>query len=123
MPATPPVRPRLPIESRLTAAGLPPLPRTAWLEIDLDALVGNLGLVRGLAGPGVPVRPVVKADAYGHGAVPVARALEAAGVDGFCVAAFDEAVELRDGGVRGRSSCSTPRPRPGLRRRPASGSR
>jgi len=88
------------IESRLAAAGLPPLPRTAWLEIDLDALRDNLELLRGLAGPGVPVRPVVKADAYGHGAVPIARALEADGVDGFCVAAFDEALELRDAGVR-----------------------
>jgi alanine racemase len=97
---TPPAGPtRLPIERRLADAGLPPLPRTAWLEIDLDALTGNLALVRGLAGAGVPVRPVVKADAYGHGAVPVARALEGAGVDGLCVAAFDEAVELRDGGV------------------------
>ena len=95
----PPVPSRPPIETRLSAAGLPPLPRTAWLEIDLDALIGNLGLLRGLAGPGVPIRPVVKADAYGHGAVPVTRALEAAGVDGFCVAAFDEAIELRDGGV------------------------
>ena len=47
------------------------------------------------------VEPVVKADAYGLGAVPVARALEAAGADGFCVAAYDEAVELRRGGVRG----------------------
>jgi alanine racemase len=88
------------IESRLAAAGLPPLPRTAWLEIDLDALRGNLDVVRVLAGPGQPVRPVVKADAYGHGAVPVAAALEAAGADGFCVAAIDEAVELRDGGIR-----------------------
>lgn len=43
---------------------------------------------------------MVKADAYGHGAVPIALALEAAGADGFCVAAFDEALELRDGGVR-----------------------
>jgi alanine racemase len=42
---------------------------------------------------------VVKADAYGHGAVPVARALEAAGADGFCVATMDEALELRAGGV------------------------
>jgi len=47
----------------------------------------------------VPVFPVVKADAYGHGAVPVATALEAAGADGFCVAAYDEAVALREGGV------------------------
>jgi alanine racemase len=85
----------------LADAGLPPLPRTAWLELDLDALRDNLAVVRELAGSGVPVRPVVKADAYGHGAVPIARALEAAGVDGFCVAAFDEALELREGGIDG----------------------
>jgi alanine racemase len=91
--------PRPPIETRLAAAGLPSLARTAWLEIDLDALGHNLARLSQLAGPGVPVRPVVKADAYGHGAVPVARALEALGVDGFCVAAFDEAVELRDAGI------------------------
>lgn len=92
---------RPPIEARLAAAGLPALPRTAWLEIDLDALRHNLELIRRLAGDGVPVRPVVKADAYGHGAVPVAQALEAAGVDGFCVAAFDEALELREAGLGG----------------------
>ena len=91
---------RTPIEARLAAAGLPALPRTAWLEVDLDALRHNLDLLRRLAGPGVPVRPVVKADAYGHGAVPVAGALVADRVDGLCVAAFDEAVELREGGIR-----------------------
>jgi alanine racemase len=78
---------------------LPALPRTAWLEIDLDALAANLRLLGRLAGSGVPVRPVVKADAYGHGAVPIARALEAAGADGFCVATMDEALELRAGGI------------------------
>ena len=93
-----PARPA--IEQRLAEARLQPLPRTAWLELDLDALRGNLAVIRELAGPGVPVRPVVKADAYGHGAVPIALALEAAGADGFCVAAFDEALELRDGGVQ-----------------------
>jgi alanine racemase len=46
------------------------------------------------------VEPVVKADAYGHGALPIALALEAAGADGVCVATFDEAMELRDGGCR-----------------------
>ena len=91
---------RPPIEDRLAAAGLAGLPRTAWLEIDLDALRHNLAELRRLAGPVVPVRPVVKADAYGHGGIPVARALEAAGVDGLCVAAVDEAVELRDAGIR-----------------------
>lgn len=92
---------RQPIERRLAEAGSPPLPRTAWLEIDLDALRGNLAVLRRLAGLAVPVRPVVKADAYGHGAVPVALALETAGTDGFCVATVDEALELRDGGVLG----------------------
>ena len=88
------------IEDRLAAAGLPPLPRLAWLQIDLDALRGNLAALRSLAGAGVPVHPVVKADAYGHGATPVALALEAAGAEGFCVAALDEALALRAGGVR-----------------------
>jgi alanine racemase len=92
---------RRPIERRMSDAGLPPLPRTAWLEIDLDALAENLAVLRELAGPGIPVRPVVKADAYGHGAVPVALALEGSGTDGFCVAAIDEALELRGAGVRG----------------------
>lgn len=43
---------------------------------------------------------VVKADAYGHGAVPIARTLSAAGVGAFAVARVDEAIELRDGGIR-----------------------
>jgi alanine racemase len=90
---------RPPIEQRLAEVGLPPLPRTAWLEIDLDALRTNLATIRRLAGPGIPVKPVIKADAYGHGALPVAHALEVAGVEGFCVAAVDEAVALRDGGI------------------------
>ena len=86
------------IAARLAAAGLPPLPRTAWLELDLDALAGNLHELRRQAG-GVPAFPVVKADAYGHGAVPIARALVEAGADGLCVAAFDEALALRRAGL------------------------
>lgn len=92
--------PGRPIEDRLAAAGLPPLPRTAWAEIDLDALAGNLAVLRRLAGGDTPVHPVVKADAYGHGLVPVTVALEAAGADGFCVATFDEALALRRAGIR-----------------------
>jgi alanine racemase len=89
---------RPPIEARLASAGLPPLPRLAWLELDLDALAGNLATLRSLA-DGAPVHPVVKADAYGHGAVPIATALERGGADGLCVATMDEAVELRDAGI------------------------
>ena len=81
---------------------MPALPRTAWLELDLDALAANLDLVRRLVGPGVLVQPVVKADAYGHGMIPVARALTDAGADGLCVATFDEAAALRDAGIETR---------------------
>jgi alanine racemase len=87
------------IEDRLREAGLAPLPRTAWLEVDLDALRENLAVMREAVGPGVRVEPVVKADAYGHGAIPVARALEAAGADGLSVATLDEAYELREAGI------------------------
>ena len=52
-----------------------------------------------IVGPDARVEPVVKADAYGHGAVPVALALEAAGADGLSVATLDEAFELREAGV------------------------
>ena len=90
---------RAPIEARLSSAGLAPLPRTAWLELDLDALRGNLAALRAAVGSGVRIEPVVKADAYGHGAAPIALALEAAGADGLSVATFDEALELRDAGV------------------------
>jgi alanine racemase len=88
------------IELRLERAGLPALRRTAWIEIDLDALAGNVAALRRMAGEGVQLLPVVKADAYGHGMVPIANALEALGVDGLCVATLDEAVALRDADVR-----------------------
>jgi alanine racemase len=88
-----------PIEERLAAAGFPPLARPTWVEIDLDALRGNLAALRSAAGAGVRVEPVVKADAYGHGAVPVALALQDAGADGFSVATLDEAYELRAAGI------------------------
>ena len=78
---------------------LPPLPKTAWLDIDLDALVANVRLLRGLLPPGVRIEPVVKADAYGHGAVAVSRALVADGIRSLSVATFDEALELRLAGI------------------------
>lgn len=71
--------------------------RPAWAEIDLGAIVANY---RALAAhTGVPVMGVVKADAYGHGAVPVCRALEALGPPLLAVATLGEAVELRDAGI------------------------
>jgi alanine racemase len=87
------------IERRLQGAGLPPLRRAAWIEIDLGALTGNVAAIRRMAGDGVGVLPVVKADAYGHGMIPIARALEGARVDGLCVATLDEAAALVEAGV------------------------
>jgi alanine racemase len=89
------------IDARLRIAGLPPLPRTAWLEVDLDRLAGNVAAIRAGLPPGVTVEVVVKADAYGHGAVPVAHAALAAGARGLCVATLDEALELRAAGIAG----------------------
>ncbi|MES1239719.1 MAG: alanine racemase, partial [Chloroflexota bacterium] len=56
-------------------------------------------MIRRLAGRGTPVHPVIKGNAYGHGVLPVARALAATGADGFCVATFDEALVLRRAGI------------------------
>src|SRR5205823_6677892 len=87
------------IEQRLAAAGLPPLPRKVWLEIDLDALRGNLDAIRELIGPYFALNAVVKADAYGHGLVPVARVFEGGSADRLCVASLDEALVLRGAGI------------------------
>lgn len=67
-------------------------------KVDLGRLTQNLAVMRQVA-QGLGVLPVVKADAYGHGAVQVSRALEAAGVEGLCVATLPEALELRAAGV------------------------
>jgi len=71
-----------------------------WAEIDLDALARNLERVRQRAGPGVAVMLVVKADAYGHGAVAVAHSALRAGVEALGVGTSAEALELRKAGIR-----------------------
>jgi alanine racemase len=87
------------IDDRLARAGLPPLPRLVWAEVDEEALAGNVAAVRELIGPGVELSAVVKADAYGHGLVPVGRVFEGAGANRLCVAGIDEATALRAGGI------------------------
>ena len=72
--------------------------RPTRAEIDLGALTRNLATLHAAA-PGVDVLAVVKADAYGHGAVPVSRALEAAGVRSFGVALVEEGLALRQAGL------------------------
>ncbi|MGZ6267133.1 MAG: alanine racemase [Candidatus Limnocylindrales bacterium] len=90
---------RLPMIEVRRDEAMPPLPRTAWLEIDLDALLGNVRLLGSLLPAGVRLEPVLKADAYGHGAVPIARALVEAGTRSLSVATYDEALELRQAGI------------------------
>lgn len=74
--------------------------RRTWAEIDLDALAHNYRRARELTGPGVRYLGVVKADAYGHGAVQLSRKLEALGTDYLAVSSLDEARELRRNGIR-----------------------
>lgn len=74
--------------------------RPCWAEISLGQLKENLAIVRRHVGPQRKILAVVKADAYGHGAVPVARALEQAGVEALGVACVCEGVELRQAGLR-----------------------
>ena len=73
--------------------------RPTRAEIDVGALTRNHATLR-TAAPVVDVLAVVKADAYGHGAVPVSRALEAAGVCFLGVALVEEGLALREAGLR-----------------------
>lgn len=74
--------------------------RRTWAEIRLDDLAHNYDILRRHAGGEVKFLGVVKADAYGHGAVQVSRKLESLGADYLAVSSLDEARELRVGGIR-----------------------
>lgn len=76
-----------------------PQTRWAWVEIDLAALRRNTRSIKGLLGRGVKLMAVVKADAYGHGAVPCAKTMLASGADQLAVSTVDEGVELREAGI------------------------
>src|SRR5882724_3218020 len=73
--------------------------RPTWVEIDLEALASNFHLIRDLVGPNVSMMPVVKANAYGHGAVRCAQRLAAERADWFGIALPEEGVELRSAGI------------------------
>ena len=67
--------------------------------VDLDALATNIATLRGLIGQDTRLMAVVKANAYGHGAIPIARAALASGADELAVATVDEAAQLRGAGI------------------------
>lgn len=74
------------------------LQKRTWAEIHLGRLESNYRALRAAA-PGCGFVGLVKANAYGHGAIPVAKRLEALGADYLAVACLDEALELRRGGI------------------------
>lgn len=88
------------IETVVPSAAGPHGSWSAWVEVDLDAVAANVASIRSAVGPACRVMAVVKADAYGHGAVAIARAALEAGAWALGVAVLEEALELRRAGIR-----------------------
>ena len=75
------------------------LQKRTWAEVSLDNISHNYRAIRAALPEGCRFLGVVKADAYGHGAVAVARLLESEGADYLAVSCLDEAMELRSAGI------------------------
>ncbi len=73
--------------------------KRTWAEIDLDAIRHNFRTIEDSLSPGSRAMAVVKADAYGHGAGYVSRALQEAGASWFGVSNLDEAMQIRNAGI------------------------
>ncbi len=71
-----------------------------WIEVSADQIAKNVARIRGKLPLGVSILAVVKANAYGLGAVAVAQILETAGIDWFGVASTAEGIELREAGIK-----------------------
>jgi alanine racemase len=88
-------RPGLPAE---TASLVQPT-RPTWVEVDMEALAANVRGIKDIIGEDVALMAVVKADAYGHGAIAVSRTALLNGAEYLAVASMNEALELRDAGI------------------------
>ena len=75
------------------------LEKRTWAEVSLENIRHNYAAIRAAIPAGCRFLGVVKANAYGHGALAVSRTLEACGADYLAVSCLDEAMELRDGGI------------------------
>ena len=74
--------------------------KRTWAEVSMKRLAHNYHNLRALTPQGTRYLGLVKADAYGHGAIPVAKELEKLGADYLGVACIDEAIEVREAGVK-----------------------
>jgi alanine racemase len=72
----------------------------SWVEVSRAQIAANFHAIRQVVGPDVEVMPIVKADAYRHGAIEVSKTLEAHGAHWLAVSNTDEGVALRDAGIR-----------------------
>src|SRR5215470_7291411 len=79
-----------------------PFAHRSWVEISLGQIAANYRAVKSVVGGEVEVMPVVKADAYRHGAVEVSRALEKEGAKWLAVSSVEEGAMLRDAGISAR---------------------
>lgn len=74
--------------------------KRAWAEVDLDAIAHNIKQIRNITNPHAKIMAVVKADAYGHGFLEVAKTLIENGADALAVAVLQEAKQLRSRGIK-----------------------
>jgi alanine racemase len=85
-----------------SAARTAALPYRSWVEVSRTQIAANFQAIRQAVGPEIEVMPVVKADAYRHGAIEVSRTLEQQGARWLAVSNTEEGVALRDAGVKAR---------------------
>src|SRR4051812_23573543 len=78
------------------------LPYRSWVEISRQQIADNFLSIKRLLDPNIEVMPVVKADAYRHGAVEVSRTLAAEGARWLAVSNTEEGIALRDAGIQTR---------------------
>jgi alanine racemase len=72
-----------------------------YAHIDLDAIIYNVNSIRKVLSPNTKLMTILKADGYGHGAVPISKELVKIGIDRFAVATIEEAIILRKNGING----------------------
>ncbi len=74
----------------------------AWIELNMDNLKYNVNQLKAHLSPGCRLMPAVKANAYGHGMIPVSKTLAELGITDFCVASAAEGATLRKAGIEGQ---------------------